>query len=154
MKYSISTFLIILLLIISSCTPSEKNLQSPGEAYSTPEAEGISSRVIMDFVDALEREQKDAIHSIMLRRHGNIVAEAWWAPFNPDSPHMLYSLSKSFTSTAIGIAQDEGLLSIDDPVISFFPFETPDDPSDNLKAIRIRDLLKMNSGTNRVQAVR
>ena len=146
MKYSASTFLIILLVIISACTPAEKELQNTDKAYSTPEAGGISSSAVLDFVEALEREQKDAIHSIILRRHGKIVTEAWWAPFNPDSPHMLYSLSKSFTSTAIGIAQDEGLLSIDDPVISFFPYETPDDPSDNLKAMRIRDLLKMNSG--------
>jgi len=133
-------------VIISACTPAEKELQNTDKAYSTPEAGGISSSAVLDFVEALEREQKDAIHSIILRRHGKIVTEAWWAPFNPDSPHMLYSLSKSFTSTAIGIAQDEGLLSIDDPVISFFPYETPDDPSDNLKAMRIRDLLKMNSG--------
>jgi CubicO group peptidase (beta-lactamase class C family) len=148
MKNSISTFLITLSLILSGCTPSEKELQNTDKAYSTPETGGISSGAILDFVEALEREQKDAIHSIMLRRHGKIVTEAWWAPFNPDSPHVLYSLSKSFTSTAIGIAQDEGLLSIDDPVISFFPYETPDDPSDNLKAMRIRDLLKMNSGHN------
>jgi CubicO group peptidase (beta-lactamase class C family) len=146
MKNNISIFLLILLLILSACTPSGKNLQNTDKAYSTPEAVGISSSAILDFVEVLEREQNDAIHSIMLRRHGKIVTEAWWAPFNPDSPHMLYSLSKSFTSTAIGIAQDEGLLSIDDPVISFFPYETPDDPSDNMKAMRIRDLLKMNSG--------
>jgi len=146
MKNSISTLLLLLLLIISACTPAEKEIQSTDRARSTPEAMGISSGAILDFVEAIEREQKDAIHSIMLRRHGKIVTEAWWAPFNPDSPHMLYSLSKSFTSTAIGIAQDEGLLSIDDQVISFFPYESPDDPSDNLKAMRIRDLLKMNSG--------
>jgi len=146
MKNHVSTLLLPLLLIISACTPAEKEIQSNDKAGSTPEEMGISSRAILDFVEALEREQKDAIHSIMLRRHGKIVTEGWWAPFNPDSPHMLYSLSKSFTSTAIGIAQDEGLLSIDDQVISFFPYESPDDPSDNLKAMRIRDLLKMNSG--------
>jgi hypothetical protein len=59
---------------------------------------------------------------------------------------MLFSLSKSFTSTAIGIAQAEGLLSINDPVISFFPEETPANPSENLKSMRIRDLLRMNTG--------
>jgi hypothetical protein len=146
MKNCHPTFILISLIFLLGCTGSEKDLTDPGKAYSTPEAEGISSHGILNFVDALEREQPDAIHSIMLRRHGKIVAEAWWAPFNPDSPHMLYSLSKSFTSTAVGMAQDEGLLSIDDPVISFFPDEAPDDPSDNLKAMRIRDLLKMNSG--------
>ena len=82
----------------------------------------------------------------MLRRHGAIVAEAWWAPYNPESPHLLWSLSKSFTSTAIGMAQDEGLLSINDLVISFFPEDLPEEPSAHLKAMRIRDLLRMNTG--------
>jgi CubicO group peptidase (beta-lactamase class C family) len=146
MNYKVSMYLLIPLILFLSCTSSEKDSDNSGKACSTPEAEGISSRAIMDFVDALEREQTDAIHSIMLRRHGKIVAEAWWSPYNPDSSHMLYSLSKSFTSTAIGMAQDEGLLSINDPVISFFPEEGPDDPSDHLKAMRVRDLLRMNSG--------
>ena len=81
-------------------------------------------------------------------RHGKQVASGWWAPYEKETPHMLYSLSKSFTSTAIGIAQEEGLLSINDPVISFFPEEAPDRISPNLKAMRIRDLLTMNSGHN------
>lgn len=146
MKIGVSTFLFIILPLLSGCITSEKNRQDDGDVHSTPEAEGISSRAILDFVKALGEEQTGAIHSMMLRRHGKIVAEGWWAPYNAGSPHMLYSLSKSFTSTAIGMAQDEGLLSIDDPVISFFPDETPKEPSDNLRAMRIRDLLRMNSG--------
>jgi len=82
----------------------------------------------------------------MLRRHGKIVAQGWWAPYNPNSPHLLWSLSKSFTSTAIGIAQDEGLLSIDDQVISFFPEDLPGEVSTNLRSMRISDLLRMNTG--------
>ena len=83
---------------------------------------------------------------MMLRRHGKIVAQGWWAPYKAEAPHMLYSLSKSFTSTAIGIAVDEGLISLDDPVISFFPEDAPAEPGENLKAMRIRDLLRMNTG--------
>ncbi|MBN1482228.1 class C beta-lactamase-related serine hydrolase [candidate division KSB1 bacterium] len=112
---------------------------------STPEAQGISSQAILDFVNAVE-EQVDALHSFMLMRHGHVVARGWWAPYNAESPHMLYSLSKSFTATAIGLAIDEGLLSLDDTVFSFFPDETPAEPSANLKAMRIRDLLAMNTG--------
>lgn len=146
MKNSVLSFLIVLLFFLSACTPVKKELPDIKKDYSTPEAMGVSSRAILNFVEALEREQNNAIHSFMLRRHGKIITEAWWTPFNPDSPHMLYSLSKSFTSTAIGMAQEEGLLSITDPVISFFPYETPENPSDNLKAMRIRDLLRMNTG--------
>ncbi len=124
---------------------------------STPEAQGISSQAILDFIDAAEA-QVDALHSFMLLRHGKVVAQGWWAPYATDRPHMLYSLSKSFTSTAIGLAIAEDRLSLNDTVISFFPEETPANPSDNLKAMRIRDLLAMNSGheldtANRIQNV-
>ena len=138
--------LLVPLLGLVSCTTSKKNESTNNSGYSTPEAEGISSEAILKFVEALEASQPDAIHSVMIRRHGKIVAEGWWAPYGPDTPHLLWSLSKSFTSTAIGMAQDEGLLNINDQVISFFPEDTPEEPSENLKAMRIRDLLKMNSG--------
>lgn len=141
-------FLLILipLLGLNACksTHTGDSVNKPG--YSTPEAQGISSRAILQFVKALEKEQPNAIHSLLLRRHGKIVAEGWWAPYTAASPHLLWSLSKSFTSTAIGMAQDEGLLSIDDQVIAFFPEDAPEDPSANLEAMRIRDLLKMNTG--------
>ncbi len=93
---------------------------------STPEALGISSRAILGFVDAAEGSI-DALHSFMLLRGGKVVAEGWWYPYNPDSPHRLYSLSKSFTSTAVGLAVEEGLLSLDDLVLDHFhqrPFST------------------------------
>lgn len=115
---------------------------------STPEAEGIPSSAILDFIDAVEQHDHplDALHSFMLLRHGKTVAEGWWEPYRRDLPHMLYSLSKSFTSTAIGLAVEEGLLSVDDPVLSFFPDDAPDEPSDNLKAMTVRHLLSMNTG--------
>jgi len=138
--------LILILTLLFACTDSDKNSPGTDSLYSTPEAEGIPSLAILEFVEALDREQPDAIHSFILRRHGKIVSEGWWSPFNPDSPHMLYSLSKSFTSTAIGMAQDEGLLSVNDPVISFFPEQTPEEPGYNLESMRIRDLLRMNTG--------
>jgi CubicO group peptidase (beta-lactamase class C family) len=59
---------------------------------------------------------------------------------------VLYSLSKSFTSTAVGLAIAEGKLSLNDPVLKFFPGEGPSDPSGNLRAMRVRDLLRMSSG--------
>ncbi len=112
---------------------------------STPEAQGISSAALLQFVD--EAEQKvDALHSVMVVRHGQVVAEGWWKPYAADEPHMLFSLSKSFTSTAVGLAIAEGKLSLDDPVLRFFPDEAPDAPSSSLKAMRVRDLLTMSTG--------
>lgn len=112
---------------------------------SSPEAEGVEISGIMAFVDAAEKKL-DAIHSLMLVRHGHVVAEGWWAPYGPDSPHSLFSLSKSFTSTAVGLAVAEGKLSIDDPVLKFFPDDAPTEPSKNLKAMRVSDLLRMSTG--------
>jgi hypothetical protein len=74
------------------------------------------------------------------------VAEGWWNPYRRDDPHVLYSLTKSFTSTAVGLAVAEGKLNLDDTVLSFFPEDGPAQPSDNLEAMRVRDLLSMSTG--------
>src|SRR3984957_5851129 len=115
---------------------------------SSPEAEGIPSSAVLNFVRAVEQHHHplDAVHGFMLLRHGNVAAEGWWTPYTPQSPHSQYSLSKSFTSTAIGLAVDQGLLTVDDPVLKFFPGDAPSNPSENLKAMRVRHLLSMNTG--------
>jgi CubicO group peptidase (beta-lactamase class C family) len=112
---------------------------------SAPEAQGISSAAILGFVEDAERKL-DALHSLMIVRHGKVVAEGWWAPYAASEPHTMFSLSKSFTSTAVGLAIAEGKLTIDDPVLGFFPDDAPAQPSANLKAMRIRDLLTMSAG--------
>jgi CubicO group peptidase (beta-lactamase class C family) len=112
---------------------------------STPEEQGVSSAALLGFVQAAE-QKIDALHSFMLVRHGHVVAEGWWSPFAAEEPHSLYSLSKSFTSTAVGMAIAEGRLSISDPVLKFFPAEAPAAPGKNLKAMRVRDLLRMATG--------
>jgi CubicO group peptidase (beta-lactamase class C family) len=112
---------------------------------STPEAAGIASAAILAFVEVAEREVHD-IHSFVLLRHGHLVAEGWWEPYGPAIPHLLYSLSKSFTSTAIGLLAAEGRLTVEDPVLAYFPDQAPATPSANLRAMRIRDLLTMTSG--------
>src|SRR5712664_2340964 len=111
---------------------------------STPEAQGISSQAIQDFV--LTVDKINTLHSFMLVRHGHVIAEGWWKPEAPDKPHVLHSLSKSFNSTAVGLAIADGKLSLDDPVLKFFPADAPADVSDNLKAMKVRDLLTMTCG--------
>jgi CubicO group peptidase (beta-lactamase class C family) len=116
-----------------------------GLPRSTPEAQGVSSAGLREYVEAANR-QVDTMHSFMLLRHGQVVAEAWWKPEAADKPHVLHSLSKSFTSTAVGLAVTEGKLSVDDPLLKFFPEEAPAEPSKNLQAMRVRDLLTMSTG--------
>ena len=112
---------------------------------STPEAQGVPSAAIREFVESAHKTIH-TLHSFMLVRHGHVIAEGWWKPESAEKPHVLWSLSKSFTSTAVGLAAAEGKLRVDDPVLKFFPSETPADASENLKAMRVRDLLSMSGG--------
>lgn len=110
-----------------------------------PEEVGIPSQAVTAFLDALAATGQE-IHSFMLVRHGRVAAEGWWKPYEPALPHQLFSLSKSFTSTAVGFAVAEGRLSVDAPVLGFFPEAAPKRPSANLSAMTVRHLLTMSTG--------
>ncbi|MCB0131808.1 MAG: serine hydrolase [Caldilineaceae bacterium] len=129
----------------NSAAPNSTALSQFDFPRTTPEAQGISSRAVMDFLSAIAADELE-LHSLMLLRHGHVVAEGWWAPYARNRIHLLYSLSKSFTSTAVGLAVAEGRLTIDDPVVSFFPEAAPDVVSDELAALRVRHLLSMGTG--------
>jgi CubicO group peptidase (beta-lactamase class C family) len=134
------TFAVVALVMVSCSIGSGAELPR-----STPEAEGVSSSAILGFVEAADTKL-DSLHSFMLVRHGKVVAEGWWKPYDAASRHSLFSLSKSFTSTAVGIAIGEGKLSLDDEVLKFFPDDVPAERSANLKAMRVSDLLRMSTG--------
>lgn len=136
----------IILLILSSClTEFDARADEQSLPRSTPESQGVDSRAIRRFLDEAD-QVCDTVHSFMLVRHGQVISEAWWAPENAAKPHVLYSLSKSFTSTAVGLAIQDGKIKLSDKVISFFPDESPVSPNDHLAAMTIRDLLTMSAG--------
>jgi CubicO group peptidase (beta-lactamase class C family) len=112
---------------------------------STPEAQGISSEAILELVEAADKNV-NTFHSFMIVRHGKVISEGWWKPEKADEPHILNSVSKSFNSTAVGLAIQNGKLKLDDPVLKFFPGDAPAMPSENLKAMTVRDLLTMSGG--------
>jgi CubicO group peptidase (beta-lactamase class C family) len=111
----------------------------------TPEAQGVSSAAILAFLGAVA-DSRHEFHSFMMVRHGHVIAEGWWAPYRKTARHMLYSLSKSFTSTAVGFAVAEGKFTVDAPVTSFFPDDLPAAVSDNLADLRVKHLLTMSVG--------
>jgi len=113
--------------------------------HSTPEAEGVSASGIDSFLTAAGKS-KNEFHSIMVLRHGKVIAEGWWNPYRSDLKHSLYSTSKSFTSTAVGFAVTEGRLKVTDKVIKFFPESLPDTVSPYLAQLTVRDLLTMSVG--------
>lgn len=112
---------------------------------STPEQTGIPSAAISAFLDALKREALE-IHGFMVVRNGSVAAEGWWEPYSSEFPHLVFSITKSFTSTAVGLAVQEGLLNVEDKVVSYFPDELPTEPSEHLLAMTIHDLLAMATG--------
>jgi CubicO group peptidase (beta-lactamase class C family) len=115
---------------------------------ATPESQGISSAALLPMIEEADQRAL-GLHGIMIVRHGHVVAEGWWSPYAATEPHMLFSLSKSFTSTAIGMLQADGKLSINDPILKYFPEDAPAQPSENLRAMRIRDLLMMSTGQHK-----
>jgi CubicO group peptidase (beta-lactamase class C family) len=130
-------------LFAMTCQAAER--ASTDLPRSRPETQGVAPSGILAFLDEANHKI-DSLHSFMLVRHGHVVAECWWDPYDAKSRHELYSLSKSFTSTAVGLAIAEGKLSLDDPVLKFFPDDAPEKPSENLKSMRVHDLLRMNTG--------
>ena len=110
-----------------------------------PEEQGVSSSGVEKFLKAVDERNLD-LHSFMLLRHGYVLAEQWWPSYGPESQHALYSISKSFTSTAIGLAVAEGLLSIDDRVLSFFPNDVTPQIEQNMGDLKVEHLLKMATG--------
>lgn len=113
---------------------------------STPEDQGVSSAGIQAFIDGLAAAKLET-HGLVIARHGRVIAEGWWAPYAREYRHTLYSMSKSFTSTAVGFAVEEGKLSVDSRVVSFFPKDLPETVSPNLEALTVKDLLTMSVGS-------
>ena len=133
--------------LLSQCTSSETTEASDIFSFTrvTPESEGVDSKGLVDFVKAAKNSDLEW-HSFKILRRGKVLAEGHWNPFKEEYKHTLYSLSKSFTGTAIGLAVREGLITVEDQVISFFPNDLPSEVGEKLKNIKIKHLLTMNSG--------
>lgn len=127
-----------------STTPPDAG-NGDGLQRSTPEYQGVATEGILRFLEVAEEKGLE-MHSFMLLRHGKVVSEVWWSPYKRDIPHIMHSMSKTATATAIGFAVQEGLLSVDDAVISFFPEELPDTISPYLQQLTVKHLLTMGVG--------
>ncbi|WP_206691286.1 serine hydrolase [Quadrisphaera sp. INWT6] len=113
---------------------------------SAPSAQGVDARGVLGLLDALEAHPLVDPHGLVLVRHGRAVAQGWWAPFTPEQPHLLYSLSKSFTSAALGLAVADGLLSLDDRLVDVLPELADAATGERARSLRLRDLAAMSSG--------
>ena len=112
---------------------------------TTPEGVGIPSASIEWLLDRLEEGWTEP-HGLMIMRHGKVCAEGWWAPYASGIRHGLQSHTKTYAATAVGIAYTEGLLKLTDRIVDIFADEIPENPSENLKKLTVRDVLCMGCG--------
>ena len=131
-----------------SCNSNSTTSNADTATTSTLErAESCDSlNAVMDKYVQSAKDQNLNIQSVMVLQHGKVLYEKWWNGGEAQKPHVLNSVSKTFTSAAVGLAINEGLLSLDDKLVSFFPDDLPAEPSENLKKVTIRNLLTMNCG--------
>jgi hypothetical protein len=146
MKKTIKIYVTILIMMVNLSLVGNLSAQNTEKLpRSNPEAEGVSSAGIIDFLNAVDTGSVE-LHSFMFIRHGKVIAEGWWSPFGPDYKHILYSASKTFTATAVGLAISENRLKLTDRVISFFPYSLPDSVSENMRKLTVRNMLMMSTG--------
>ena len=143
MKKIFTAFLILLIYSGFHTDLSGQNIDRLQR--SIPEQEGVSSAGIIDFLNAIDTGRQE-IHSFMFLRHGKVIAEGWWDPYGPEYKHLLYSASKTFTATAVGLAASENKLKLTDKVVSFFPYSLPDSIGTNMRELTVQNLLTMSVG--------
>ena len=110
----------------------------------TPEAAGISSAALAKFINILNRRGMQ-MHSVLMMKGDKLFAEYYWAPFNKDFCHRMYSQTKSYTSVAIGLLEEEGKLSLDDPIAKYFPEKIYNTLPAHLANQTIREMLTMTT---------
>ncbi len=113
--------------------------------YTSPEKIGLKSKHIINFLEDLKAYGIE-MHGMMLLRHGKVFFENYYAPYSRDTRHIMFSFTKSLTSTAVGFAVQEGLLDLDEKLVDIFPENLPEEPSENLKKATVWHLLTMSCG--------
>ncbi len=111
---------------------------------TTPEAAGIPGKCIINFIKR-RRHRKVPMHSLLLMRHDKLVFEGYYAPYTADTLHRMFSISKSFTSIAIGLLAEEGKISLDDTIVKYFPEKLPPEVHPWIASMTIMDMLMMRS---------
>jgi CubicO group peptidase (beta-lactamase class C family) len=135
------------LIFTSICSAAFGQLYYPGEQWrtATPESQGIDSQALAAAIDQI-RQKQWGVHSLLVIRHGYVVADADFYPYTSATPHDLASVTKTITSTLTGVTVGKGFLKLDEPVLSFFPKESPANPDEKKRSITVGNLLHMESG--------
>jgi CubicO group peptidase (beta-lactamase class C family) len=154
MKHSALVFLLCLCVLAAGCNSPKATAASgsdipwPTEGWqtSTPEEQGMDSGLLQEMQETIRR-QRLGLHSLLVIRNGKIVSETYYAGYKAETRHELYSVTKSFIGTLVGIALEQGLIeSLDTPVVDLFPGVSFANPDPRKQAMTVEDLLTMRSG--------
>jgi len=110
----------------------------------SPESVGIASDSIYNYIESLSKRGVN-LHSFLVMRHGKICAESYCPPYREDKLQRMYSISKTFTSMAIGLMEEDGLIRLEDKIAMHFPEYLPEHPHKWLLEMSIEDMLKMST---------
>lgn len=110
--------------------------------YTIPEEMGIKSEWVKEYIEVLEKSNLST-HNLIIMRHDKIIYENYWAPFNEDFLHRMYSVTKSFVALVIGFLEQDEKISLDDPIVKYFPKEMENQPDENMRNQTIRHMLMM-----------
>ena len=140
-RWSVLAFVAALICIAMAATdwPTKKWRDAP------PETQGMDSQSLANVIDEIAQKHP-GVHSLLIVRHGVIVLDAYFYPFRPGEIHDMASVTKSITSTLVGIAVDKGLIKTDQRLLSFFPKEQPANPDPREQQITVDNVLTMKSG--------
>ena len=139
--------MIMAAVVLVALVASKSNAKERTEVTNLPRVETPDSvKTAMDGFFAQAAQDSMDIHSVMLVKDGQVIYSHWQSQGIDSVPHVLHSVSKTFTATAVGLAISEGKMSLTDKIVSFFPDKLPKEQSENLKAMTVRDLLTMSCG--------
>ena len=113
---------------------------------STPEEQGVPSGHLERFFKALDACPDISPHSVLVLRHGRLIGQAHWKPYSGAYAQMTYSLSKSVTAMAVGMAVEDKLFSLDDRICDLFSDRMPPFRNPRINSVTVRHLLDMTSG--------
>jgi CubicO group peptidase (beta-lactamase class C family) len=143
--------LVITSVLLAVMTVGDQAQEAPtywpteGWQTGTPEEQGVDSTKLAEALLNMQQQDID-IHSLMMVRNGSVVVDAYFYPYDGQTVHEVASVSKSVMTTLIGIAADQGRLSLDDPMLSFFPDRTIANRDAWKESITVRHLASMSSG--------
>lgn len=117
------------------------------ERAKCPEEVGVSSKEIVEFLRDM-KENKLEFHSFMVVKNGKVACELYRSPFNKETPHSVYSVSKTVTAIAVGFAINEGLFTLDTRIVDVFPEYVTEKTNSKIFGVTVRHLLTMTAGVS------